>query len=233
MPQFIFEKLKSNSVKLLLFILASGVWSVVFKCDAKASEYKFPSPVMESLDNLTLLTEEKLEILGEAIGYSVDSIEEEAKEKYENTKWNDEFNKTDLKYLSCIVYCEANNMSRTGKIAVANVVLNRMRDTKDWGHVTTIKEVIYDQKWGTQFSPIIDGSMKRALKIYKSMDSGEWKDWQIESMEDSIAAAKQAMRGKTVVPDDYMYFNGYVSSTKKKCMDKGKSFRIVGAHIYY
>ena len=160
-------------------------------------------------------------------------VESEYKTAYDSMKWNDSYSKADLKYLSCIIYCEANSMSNAAKVAVGNVVLNRVRNTGDWAHVTTIKEVIYDRKWAVQFSPTVNGSMSKALKLYKSMDPDEFREWEIEYMNDSIEAAKQVLRGKKTIPDNFYYFNGYVSSSKKKCEDSGKTYRIMGAHIYF
>ena len=160
-------------------------------------------------------------------------VEAEYKATYNGTKWNDSYTKADLKYLSCIIYCEANSMSNAAKVAVGNVVLNRVRNTGDWAHVTTIKEVIYDRKWAVQFSPTVNGSLDKALKLYKSMDPEEFREWEIEYMNNCIEAAKQVLRGKKTIPDNFYYFNGYVSSSKKKCEDSGKTYRIMGAHIYF
>ena len=160
-------------------------------------------------------------------------VEAEYKATYNGTKWNDSYTRADLKYLSCIIYCEANSMSNAAKVAVGNVVLNRVRNTGDWAHVTTIKEVIYDRKWAVQFSPTVNGSLDKALKLYKSMDPEEFREWEIEYMNNCIEAAKQVLRGKKTIPDNFYYFNGYVTSSKKKCEDSGKTYRIMGAHIYF
>ena len=53
--------------------------------------------------------------------------------------------------LACLVYAEAGNQSYEGMLAVANVVLNRVKSDAYW-HVDTIKEVIYDKKWAVQFA---------------------------------------------------------------------------------
>ena len=170
--------------------------------------------------------------LNESAMSTVD-VEAEYKATYNGTKWNDSYTKADLKYLSCIIYCEANSMSNAAKVAVGNVVLNRVRNTGDWAHVTTIKEVIYDRKWAVQFSPTVNGSLDKALKLYKSMDPEEFREWEIEYMNNCIEAAKQVLRGKKTIPDNFYYFNGYVTSSKKKCEDSGKTYRIMGAHIYF
>ena len=43
-----------------------------------------------------------------------------------------------------------------GQIAVGNVVMNRVRH-RDYPH--TIYGVIFDRKYGVQFSPVLDGSI--------------------------------------------------------------------------
>ena len=58
------------------------------------------------------------------------------------------YTKEELMYLSCIIYCEAGSQEKKGKIAVANVIMNRV-ESKIFDHVTTIKEAIYDcNRWG-------------------------------------------------------------------------------------
>ena len=147
------------------------------------------------------------------------------------------FSKKDLKYMSAIIYCEANSMSHDAKVAVANVVLNRMRNREDnnWGHVNTIYDVIYDRKWGVQFAPTSGNppSIDKALALYSGIDSGEYKDWQVRAMNDCIAAAKAALAGYKSIPDNFMYFNGYLDRSKSKCQERGSAFSIMNGHIYF
>ena len=148
--------------------------------------------------------------------------------------WSDKFTEADLRILSAIIYCEAADMSEDAGIAVGNVILNRLRDTKDWGHVNTIKEVIYDQKWGVQFTPILGSPslIDKALVIYDNLADYEGK-WQGRQMKKNISAAKKALSGVTVIPDSYMYFNGAIDSSKAKCEAKGKSYKVIDHHIYF
>lgn len=171
--------------------------------------------------------------LTESFKPEVKDIEEEYENKQKKVKWSDNFKKTDLKYLSCIIYCEANSMCKEAKMAVGNVILNRMNEDGDWAHVTTIKEVIYDRKWGVQFSPTANGSMERALKIYKNLGTDSNKEWENECMNNCIEAAKEVMKGTEVVPQYFLYFNGYVDKSLKKCRDAGKNFKIIEGHIYF
>jgi len=152
----------------------------------------------------------------------------------EDPKIPDSFTEDDLRLLSAIIYCEASDMSEEAGIAVANVILNRMRDKKNWGHVNTIREVIYDDKWGVQFTPSVGSPslIDKALEIYDNLDSYEGK-WQYRQMMKNISAAKKALAGETVIPDEYMYFNGSIESSKEKCESKGKSYIIIDHHIYF
>ena len=199
-----------------------------------AAETLLPGFVKEIINGESVDPEsDKAKQFAQESAFSEIDVEADYNEKYKNTKWNDSYTKADLKYLSCIIYCEANSMSNAGKVAVGNVVVNRMKSGGDWSHVNTIKEVIYDRKWAVQFSPTVNGSLDKALKLYKSMDPEEFRDWEIEYMKDCIEAAKQVLRGKKTIPDNFLYFNGYVSGSKKKCEDAGTSYRIIGGHIYF
>lgn len=147
----------------------------------------------------------------------------------------------DLMYLACIIYCEAGNQEMNGKIAVANVILNRV-ESDVFDHATTIKEVIYDcERWGRQFSPVYvksngtwttkGSTYEKALTMYQS---GSYdKEWQEEQMQECIEAAKQALEGKRVIDESYLYFNMSISTVKAKCSKTGASYAVIGCHIFY
>lgn len=151
------------------------------------------------------------------------------------------YSEEDLMYLSCIIYCEAGNQEFEGKIAVANVVMNRA-ESEVFDHVTTIKEAVYDcERWGRQFSPVYvksngkwttkGSAYEKALTMYQT---GVYaKEWQKTQMDDCIAAAKAALEGKVVLNGEYLYFNMSISSTKSKCQKQGKTYQVIGCHIFY
>ena len=167
----------------------------------------------------------------EDIAAGLEDQAEPAQEKKEATqteektevKWNDNFKKKDLKFMASIVYCEAGNMGRDAKLAVANVVLNRMRDKGDYGHANTVKDVIYDHKWGVQFSPTVNGSLKSALNIYSNLDDYKG-TWRYDYMVACIEVAKAAFCGEKAIPDSFLYFNGYIDSSVARCKKNGKVF---------
>ena len=72
-------------------------------------------------------------------------------------KWASEYyNSTDLYWLSRIISAEAKGEPFAGQIAVGNVVLNRVRSSQ---FPNTVKGVIFDTKYGTQFSPVASGTI--------------------------------------------------------------------------
>ena len=75
-------------------------------------------------------------------------------------KWASEFyDSTDLYWLSRIISAEAKGEPFAGQIAVGNVVLNRKRSSQ---FPNTVKGVIFDTKYGTQFSPVASGTIYQA-----------------------------------------------------------------------
>lgn len=110
--------------------------------------------------------------------------------------------------LACLVTCEAGGESYEGKLAVANVVLNRVASSV---YPSTIKGVIYQS---SQFGPATNGSLARVLR--SGPDSG------------STKAAKAALAGTNNVPG-YLFF-GRTGSINTKNL---KSYKIIDNQIYY
>ena len=59
-------------------------------------------------------------------------------------------------WLARIIHAESSGESLLGKIAVGNVVLNRV---KSQSYTNTIYGVIFDRKYGVQFSPVLNGTI--------------------------------------------------------------------------
>ena len=69
------------------------------------------------------------------------------------------YNKDELYWLSRIISAEAKGEPLLGQIAVGNVVLNRVDSPS---YPNTIYGVIFDRKYGTQFSPVSLGTIYQA-----------------------------------------------------------------------
>lgn len=108
--------------------------------------------------------------------------------------------------LSHIIYNESGNQPMTGKIAVGNVLLNRVKHPS---FPNTLYEVIYQPG---QFYPESTGAME------KTPNSG------------SIIAAKLCLEGAMVLPNAY-WFNGVGrscwASRNKECI------AVIGGHAFY
>ncbi len=65
----------------------------------------------------------------------------------------------DLYWLSRIVNAEARGESYQAKVAVANVILNRVASKE---YPDTIKSVIFDKKFGVQFQPVSNNAIYQA-----------------------------------------------------------------------
>ena len=96
------------------------------------------------------------------------------------------YNEEDLYWLSRIIQAEAGNQSIEGKIGVGNVVLNRVEDPSC---PDSVYEVIFDNRYGVQFSPTETGT------IY------------CEPSDESVAAAKLCLEGYDTVGASLFFLN--------------------------
>lgn len=121
------------------------------------------------------------------------------------------YSKEDLKLLACLIHAEAGTQSYEGKLAVANVVLNRVKSSK---YPNNIKDVIYQPG---QFTVAHSGSLKKQLAKYD--------DYSSQSQLLSIKAAKDALDGANNV-GSRMYFHSYKAALKKGYDDKSNAVKI-------
>lgn len=110
-----------------------------------------------------------------------------------------------LYWLSRIIYCESGNQPLLGKIAVGNVVMNRVKDSR-------FPDNVYDVLFQTnQFTPASTGS------IYRDPN------W------DSIVAAKLVMDGAQVT--DALFFNAV--GTRSYASRTRTYVATIGDHAFY
>ena len=121
------------------------------------------------------------------------------------------YDQTDLYWLSRIISAESKGESLYGKIAVGNVVLNRVKSASYPG---TVKEVIFDTKHGVQFTPVAN------VTIYD------------EPTAESIVAAKICLEGYTV-NSRIMYFMNEALSTNSWISQNCKYVFSIGNHDFY
>ncbi|MBE7030839.1 MAG: cell wall hydrolase [Ruminococcaceae bacterium] len=92
----------------------------------------------------------------------------------------------DVYWLSRIIHAEAQGESYRGKVAVGSTILNRVK-SKEFPN--TIYGVIFDTKYGVQYTPTVNGA------IYNTPNA------------DSVAAAKEALSGAKPVGQSMYFYN--------------------------
>ena len=114
-------------------------------------------------------------------------------------------------WLARIITAEAGGESLLGQIAVGDVILNRVRSQS---FPNTIYGVIFDRKWGIQFSPVANGT------IYNSPTYT------------AILAARICLEG-TSLSDDAMYFLNPSISTSSWIVDNRPYAYTIGNHYFF
>ncbi len=117
----------------------------------------------------------------------------------------------DVMWLSRIVHAESQGEPIDGQIAVANVVLNRVRDKN---YPNTIYGVIFDCNYGVQFQPISNGA------IYNTPSKI------------SVAAAKRAINGENNV-ENCLYFLNEEIATNFWIVKNREYFTTINNHSFY
>lgn len=124
----------------------------------------------------------------------------------------------ELKLLTCIIEAEAGNQPYKGKVAVGNVVLNRVDSPYQ---PNSIKGVIYAPN---QFQPVSNGAFARYLKNYNK-DSAMLRSCQ--------KAAKAALDGVNYVGDrDGFCTPAAFESLNSRYAEEGSILKI-GGHVFY
>ena len=109
----------------------------------------------------------------------------------------------ELKLLANIIYCEAGSESYVGKVAVGNVIMNRVKRASQ---PNTITEGVYAKG---QFSPVRNGSLQMAL----SSDKADAACYQ---------AAIEALAGAQPVGGKLFFRR-----------NNGRSGQVIGHHVFY
>ena len=117
----------------------------------------------------------------------------------------------DVMWLSRIVHAESEGEPVNGQIAVANVVLNRVKNSE---YPNTIYGVIFDHNYGVQFQPVANGTIynKPSLK--------------------SVYAAKQAVNGENHAGESLYFLNEKIA-TNFWIVNNRKYYKTINNHSFY
>lgn len=121
------------------------------------------------------------------------------------------YNQEDLYWLSRIISAESRGEPLLGQIAVGNVVLNRVKSPL---FPNTIYEVIFDRKYGVQFTPTVNGTINQTPS------------------ELSVIAAKICLEGYTVSDEIYYFFEPNAATSPWIAATRVFQFQI-GNHRFY
>ena len=117
----------------------------------------------------------------------------------------------DLYWLSRIIYAESGNQSFAGQLAVGSVVMNRVRDA---GYPDSVYGVIFDRRFGVQFSPTANGA------IYQTPSA------------ESIRAAKAVLDG-TRISGEALYFLDPDIASNFWIVKNCRALFSIGDHDFY
>lgn len=185
-------------------------------------DYAFINDTQVKLDNLVLINNDRtlvpVRFVSELFGFYVDwnntfyivnlvkdelNVDEGIIEK--------DYNLDDVMWLSRIIEAESSGEPFSGKIAVGNVILNRVKCDE---FPDTISEVIFDRKFGVQFQPVANN------KIYNTPSN------------ESVMAALLAIRDVNLAGDS-LYFLNPVIATNRWILNNRTYYTTINNHDFY
>ena len=122
------------------------------------------------------------------------------------------YNSDEVWWLARIIHAESEGEPMLGKIAVGNVILNRVNH-KDYPN--TIYGVIFDKKHGVQFTPAANGA------IYNTPG------------QDSITAAKICLEGYSLSNRILFFMNPRIATSNWISKNRPFAFSIKNHDFYY
>ena len=155
--------------------------------------------------------------LARAFGYDVgwDATADCATLIDTNTGWAADasavYDAQELYWLSRIISAESRGEPIAGQLAVGNVVLNRVQSNE---FPDSVYAVIFDTKWGVQFTPVANGTIYQEPSMY------------------AVIAAKLALEGYTVSPHALYFLNPDLATSLWVPQNRPYLFRI-GSHAFY
>lgn len=125
--------------------------------------------------------------------------------------YNRGYSNEDVYWLGRIINAEAQGEPMQGKIGVGNVILNRVNSAD---FPDTVHDVIFDTKFGVQFTPTING------RIYETPSF------------ESLVAAKYCLQGESAVGESLFFLNPETASSLW-ITNARQHYATVGNHSFY
>lgn len=121
------------------------------------------------------------------------------------------YNEDEVFWLARIITAEARGESLLGQIAVGNVIMNRVASRS---YPDTIYGVIFDRKWGVQFSPVLDKTIYNTPTYTATL------------------AAKICLEG-TKLSEDSLFFLNPVTAESSWIIKSREYLYTIGGHDFY
>jgi len=181
--------------------------------------YAYVNNEYKTLSNNALLVNERTfvpirfvsEILGANVTWNDDTYTVSITTKANSSASNSAYTNDEIYWLSRIIEAEASGEPFKGKVAVGEVILNRVESEE---FPNTIWEVIFDSKFGVQFEPVANGS------IYNTPS------------EESIKAAKTALSGSNYI-DGCLYFLNPTIASSNWIIKNRDFYTTIANHDFY
>ena len=122
------------------------------------------------------------------------------------------YTREDLDWLAKIVHAEARGENFAAKLAVANVVLNRVASDI---YPSTVREVIFDTRSGVQFTPTVNGALFNTPS------------------EESFLAAMEALEGKNNASNTLFFINPRIAQSSWVSRNRTFAFALGNHNFYY
>ena len=122
------------------------------------------------------------------------------------------YNSDEVFWLGRIIHAESRGEPLIGQIAAGNVVMNRVRSNY---YPNTIYGVIFDRKYGVQFSPILDGSIYNTPGYIATL------------------AAKICLEGTDVTGGAFFFLNTALATSSWIPKNRTYAFTIGNHDFYY
>lgn len=121
------------------------------------------------------------------------------------------YSEDDLYWLARIISAESRGEPMEGKLAVGSVVLNRVASRE---FPNTVRGVIFDNRWGIQFTPVANGTIYRIPTA------------------ESVQAAKLCLEGARTAGNS-LYFLNPAESTNFWVVNNRPYVTTIGSHSFY
>lgn len=220
LSSIVFQEWNKPGSKVHAFSNAKGIGLASGKIDSKASlktaDEKKKATKSQAADGKpakqmgTHVVKSKAESLSPPTTLFFTRTNTLTQDQKDKATWTYDLSAEELLLLQKIVMAEAEGEPYEGKVAVANVVLNRLRSAN---FPDTITDVIYQKH---QFSPVANGRLKR-----------------VQPNEETIKSVNAALHGQKEVKDDTYFFLSLKLAQDLTVHHSRTFVKKIGNHSFY